>query len=101
MYTKYFYLANVGSFFMHLQAPMRVFVPYNAIDNDDEVVIKCSVNGGDWQEKNAIFQPGLLKDLKVPMARFLYLNTRKVYLFPRRHLYLISPFKSFRIKTGK
>ena len=44
---------------------MRVFVPYNAVDNDDEVVIKCSVNGGDWEEKDAIFQPGLLKDLKV------------------------------------
>ena len=44
---------------------MRVFVPYNEVDNDDEVVIKCSVNGGDWEEKGAIFQPGLLKDLKV------------------------------------
>ena len=44
---------------------MRVFVPYNAVDSDDEPVIKCSVNGGDWQEMNAIFQPGLLKELKV------------------------------------
>ena len=46
---------------------MRVFVPHNAVDND-EFVIKCSVNGGDWQETNNIFQPGLLKDLKVPMT---------------------------------
>ena len=44
---------------------MRVFVPYNEVDSDDEPVIKCSVNGGYWQEMNAIFQPGLLKDLKV------------------------------------
>ena len=50
---------------------MRVFVPYNAVDNDDEVVIKCSVNGEDWEEKEAIFQPGLLKDLKVNISFYI------------------------------
>ena len=45
---------------------MRVFVPYCPVDGDDEVTIKCSIDGNEWEEKEPIFQPGnLLKDLKV------------------------------------
>lgn len=44
---------------------MRVFVPCSHVDGDDEIVIRCSVDGQDWQEKAPIYQPGLLKDSKV------------------------------------
>ena len=44
---------------------MRVFVPYCPVDGDDEVTIKCSIDGTAWEETEPIFQPGLLKDLKV------------------------------------
>ena len=79
---------------------MRVFVPYNAIDNDDEVVIKCSVNGGDWQEKNAIFQPGLLKDLKVPMARsFILIQGKSIFFLEGIISY--STFQIIQNQNGK
>ena len=54
---------------------MRVFVPYCPVDGDDEVTVKCSIDGNDWEEKEPIFQPGLLKDLKVS---FFYLSICKI-----------------------
>ena len=60
---------------------MRVFVPYCPADGDDEVTVKCSIDGNDWEEKEPIFQPGLLKDLKVSFLS-KYMLDRKMHGVP-------------------
>ena len=44
---------------------MRVFVPYNPVDSDEEIAIKCSTDGQGWEEKEQIYQPNITNDFKV------------------------------------
>ena len=44
---------------------MRVFVPYCLADSDDEIVVKCSIDGQDWIERAPVYQNSVSKDFKV------------------------------------
>ena len=55
----------VDSFCFITQAPMRVFVPYCQTDSDDEIVVKCSVDGQDWVEREPVYQSSVSREFKV------------------------------------